>query len=187
MPTVEVDLDDLEALIFVSAAIKNIEGALMSFRRDPFVQSAQGKFIPAQKRLEVACRNAKRSAAPKDGPYYKNTMVHFDEPMLTENKKLLVSLYASRNQHGLVRVQTHASSLEAKHGPVKLALDSLSVRGMIEVGNYVDGGLWLGDDFPIIGVNHEFYMVRFTARGEAEAKRLMIEDEQNFAESMVCR
>jgi hypothetical protein len=157
MPTVEVDLDDLEALIYASAAIKNIESAIVTYKRDPFVQQMQGKFLPAQKRLETLVRNAKRSAARRD------TVVHFDAPLTEAMAKFLVRLYAQRDQYGY-------SSIEFSY---KLQVDDLAVRGMIEPGQYVYGGQWTGDDYPIVRIDPAYLMVRFTVRGEEEATRLL--------------
>lgn len=154
MPTIEVELDDLEALIYASAAIKNIEGALASYRRDPFVNSMGGKFLPAQKRLEDAVRNAKRGIA-------HDTAVKFNEPLRSDEATRLKELYCSLMPSGV--------------GPLRddAAAGSLAAKGMIEIGTKVSGAVWPGQDVPALQKDPTALIARLTDRGVAEATRII--------------
>lgn len=63
MPTVTVDSDDLEALLFATSGIKDLENALDQRKRNPIVQSTKGKLEGAHDRLSIAWRRAKREAS----------------------------------------------------------------------------------------------------------------------------
>jgi hypothetical protein len=60
MPTVIVETDDLEALLFATSGIKDLEAALDQRRRNPLVKSGMGKLEGAHDRLSTAWRRAKR-------------------------------------------------------------------------------------------------------------------------------
>lgn len=70
MPSVTVDLDDLETIVMTTGALKTIEGALNARKNDPFVHQYLD-FSEAHDRLSSAMRNAKRADAgtlvPWDG------------------------------------------------------------------------------------------------------------------------
>lgn len=57
---VTIDSDDIEALIYATAAIKGIENALEANRTDPFGQLAKGRFHAAHDRICNAWREALR-------------------------------------------------------------------------------------------------------------------------------
>ena len=60
MPSVTVDVDDLEALLFATSGIKDLEAALDQRRRNPMVTGTKGKLEGAHDRLSTAWRRAKR-------------------------------------------------------------------------------------------------------------------------------
>lgn len=60
MPSVTVDVADLEALLFATSGIKDLEAALDQRRRNPMVSSTKGKLEGAHDRLSTAWRRAKR-------------------------------------------------------------------------------------------------------------------------------
>jgi hypothetical protein len=62
MPSVTVDVADLEALLFATSGIKDLEAALDQRRRNPMVASTKGKMEGAHDRLSTAWRRAKREA-----------------------------------------------------------------------------------------------------------------------------
>jgi hypothetical protein len=161
---VEVDLDDLEALVFASAAIKQIEGTLVAYRRDPFTQDAAGRFVRAQKRLESVMRDARRRERSGE------TVIAYNDPLTAEEGAMLRGLVDRRDQFDYTAI-----TVEEKlplHDRQFSAVDQLAAKGMIEVGSYVYGGSWNGDDHPVIRIDPNRYMVRFTARGEAEVNRM---------------
>lgn len=157
MPKVEVDSEDLEALIYASAVIKTIEGQLASFRRDPFMKDAGEKFLPAQKRLESAWRNAKRAAAPE------NMLININDPPTDQDKLLLLGLWRRKDQYGFVRVARHVG--QASMMGQKSSMDSLTAKGLIDLGDAIYGGRFTGDEHPVMLIDIEHYMVRFTRKG----------------------
>jgi hypothetical protein len=68
MPTVTVDADDLEALLFSTGAIKDVEYAIAGRARDPLVKSATTKLAGAHDRAAAAWRRAKRAEPEAPAP-----------------------------------------------------------------------------------------------------------------------
>jgi hypothetical protein len=62
MVAVTVDTEDLEALLFATSGIKDLEAALDQRRRNPMVTSTKGRLEGAHDRLSTAWRRAKRNA-----------------------------------------------------------------------------------------------------------------------------
>jgi hypothetical protein len=62
MPTVAVDTDDLEALLFATGGIRELEAALAGRKQNPMVRSGEAKLAGAHDRLSTAWRRAKREA-----------------------------------------------------------------------------------------------------------------------------
>jgi hypothetical protein len=62
MPSVTVDVADLETLLFATSGIKDLEAALDQRRRNTMVTSTKGKLEGAHDRLSTAWRRAKREA-----------------------------------------------------------------------------------------------------------------------------
>jgi hypothetical protein len=62
MPNVTVDADDLEALLFATSGIKDLEAALQQRKTNPLVKSGMGRMAIAHDRLSTAWRRAKREA-----------------------------------------------------------------------------------------------------------------------------
>ena len=60
--TVTVSAADLEALLFATSGIKDIEAALDQRRRNPMVAAGTGRLAGAHERLSAAWRRAKREA-----------------------------------------------------------------------------------------------------------------------------
>ena len=60
MPDVTVNSDDLEALLFATGGIKDLESALDQRKRNPMVISGVGRLAGAHDRLSAAWRRAKR-------------------------------------------------------------------------------------------------------------------------------
>lgn len=147
---VTVDLEDLERIVYAASAVKQIEGALAAWKRDPFVQPHL-EFTPAQKRLESAMRNAKRAAA--------DTVVKYDEPLTEEEASMLSEVVDS-----FVAVEITASEKAPKPGELMSIYDRLAAKGAVEIGQKLNGVLWAGADRPEI-VPVPKYLVRETARG----------------------
>ena len=60
MSTVVVDTDDLEALLFATSGIKDIEAAIQQRKTNPMVKSGMGRLAGAHDRLAAAWRRSKR-------------------------------------------------------------------------------------------------------------------------------
>jgi hypothetical protein len=161
MTEVTIDLDDLEALVYVSSAIKTIESALAAYKRDPFVQKAHGKFGAAQKRLEDVIRRARRSERSGE------TEIAYDGPLDLEEEAVLGSLWRRRDRDDVVTTIAVEEKLQQTSDGLS-PIDRLAAKGMIEVGSYVYGAKWTGDGYPIIRIDATRYMVRFTTRGESK-------------------
>ena len=73
MPTVTIDAADLEALLFSTGAIKDIEAALVARERDPLARSAIHRLTGAHDRIAAAWRRANRAEpeAPTDADIAK--------------------------------------------------------------------------------------------------------------------
>jgi hypothetical protein len=65
MITVTVDYDDLEALLFATGAIKDVENAIKGRDRDPLVRSTASRLTAAHDRVAAAWRRAKREPPPE--------------------------------------------------------------------------------------------------------------------------
>jgi hypothetical protein len=69
MPNVTIDADDLEALLFATGGIKDLETAIHTLqntlagrKQNPMVRAGMGKLEAAHERLSTAWRRAKREA-----------------------------------------------------------------------------------------------------------------------------
>lgn len=159
---VTVDYDDLERIVYAASAIKQIEGALVSFRRDPMVQRL-GDFIPAQKRLESAMRNAKRAEL--------GTLVNYDEPLTPEESSNLAYIKAACEDRdppgGLFGLFVISPEDKAEPGRAMSPYDRLAAKGMIEIGQFVQGVVWAGADAAQLTADPKGYAARLTARGRA--------------------
>lgn len=116
MPSVTVDVADLETLLFATSGIKDLEAALDQRRRNPMVISTKGKLEGAHDRLSLAWRRAKREA---DWPMKVVTEAEIAE---------LRSMFTDLNGH------THAFAVLYEY-PMHFAQDLLLVEA---------GPLWEG-------------------------------------------
>ena len=62
---VTVDYEDLEALLFATGAIKDVESAIKGRDRDPLAKSAASRLTAAHDRVAAAWRRAKREPPPE--------------------------------------------------------------------------------------------------------------------------
>lgn len=151
MPSVTVDLSDLERIVFATSAIKGVEAALTQAKNDPFVRPHM-QYAEAHDRLASAMRNAMRSEA-------NDTLVKFDEPVTKGELKLLRQCPNDR----VITIQATE----------KTAWDPLSAKGCIEMGTLVTGYIWPGKERPDLFPNPEGYAVRITPRGISKREELL--------------
>lgn len=166
MTAVTVDLEDLETIVFATAAIKAIESALANRRSDPFVQSHLD-YTAAHDRLASAMRNATRAAA--------GTLVAFDEPLTkTEASALRYVLDATDPGKGAYK-KSGVAEWFAISGADKAAVgedmsiyDRLAAKGCLQVGQFVTGVVFAGVATPYLKADPERgFAAMVTDRGRA--------------------
>jgi hypothetical protein len=119
---VTIDSDDLEALLFSTAAIKSVENALIAQKRDEQFKSAAGRFSAAHDRAANAWREATRR---RDRPEL------FREPTAKELEELRrLDLAGARGPQG---IEVNVGSLRHLLGP-----------GWIEFGVHRQQVNWTG-------------------------------------------
>lgn len=159
MTQVTVDLEDLEAAVFAAAAIKNIEGALTTFRRDPFTKT-KVLFSDAHERLAGAMRNARRAES--------GTLVPWDEPLSVEERELLVRVdnYECEHREKGKPFRVALDDKLPEQGQSMALLDCLAAKGCLVLGQFVVGILWAGTSDPELRLlPQDGYAVQITDRG----------------------
>ena len=152
--TVVVDLDDLRALVFATAAIKGIEAALDQRKRDPFVGEHLDNLTAAHQRVATAMVQAERAGT--------GTATDWDAPLTTEEIKAMryvADAVAGRQKGFNLFVISAADKMDE---PV---YDRLQAKGMLQVGQFVQGVVWAGADRPEITADPKGYGARLTIRG----------------------
>lgn len=152
MPSVTVDLDDLEALVFATGAIKQIDSLLAARRGDPFVVPYLAR-TDAHDRCAEAARFARRAEN-------QDVVTKWDEPLTEEEAEVLLKLGADVNR---------VSPDERLKVP---AIDTLMAKGCVVLGHFVDGVLWGGKPTPEIQVDPKAFAVKITPCGQAKLEAL---------------
>lgn len=155
MKTVTVALEDLEALVFATGAIKTIEGVLASRKEDPFVKPFLA-MTDAHNRCAAAMRDVKRAEA--------GTLIKYDEPLTKEERDTLEEI-ASGDIPGI----SVGAKLPQK-GEAMSVYDRLAAKGCVVLGQRVHGVIWGGEDKPSLAIDPNEYAIRITERGR---KRLL--------------
>lgn len=160
---VTVDHDDLETLIFASAAIKTIEGALAARKSDPFVRPHLD-YTAAHDRLASAMRNAKRAEN-------QDTLIKFDEPLTDEEMAALVKVdEATSGKYASRYMVLSRKDKAGPRGAVMSVFDQLAAKGCVEMGTLVHGVIWSGASHPELEPEASFG-IRLTARGREKLDR----------------
>ena len=161
MPSVTVDLADLETLVITTDAMKIVEGALQARKANPFVRQHL-EFTEAHDRLASAMRNAMRASA--------DTLVPFDEALDDNEIKLLRQI--NDNKGSL----TPEEKAPEKDAAMSVA-DRLAAKGCVVMGNFVTGIVWAGAKaVSDIRPDNKGFAVKITDRGrqklaEIDAKK----------------
>ena len=150
MPTVTVDIDDLERLVMTSGALKAVEDALKQRREDPFVREHLD-FTDAHNRLAEAVRHIRRGNA--------DTLVAWDGELSKDEIKLLRKI-----KHGDLTVLTRDAKGPYSGEDMSIA-DRLAAKGCVVMGQLVKGVLWAGDTKPEIVIDPQGFPVKITSRG----------------------
>lgn len=146
---VEVDLDDLETLIFATGVINTIESALVQRKQDPFVKPHLD-YTNAQRNLVAAMNSAKRVEA--------NTAVAWDGALSKEEINFLQSDDILSVIDGVTRLK-------------QPEIDSLAAKGCIQIGQMCEGAVWPGESKADIRPLSKF-LVRITVRGLDKLEKL---------------
>ncbi|MFP5248653.1 MAG: hypothetical protein ACLGP3_02355 [Acidobacteriota bacterium] len=105
MPTVTVDAADLEALLFATSGIKDLEAALQQRKSNPLVKSGEGRLTGAHDRLSAAWRRANRE---ESWPTRTVTEVDIAElrAMFATTEVAILSRYPQRLAQELLLVES---------------------------------------------------------------------------------
>jgi hypothetical protein len=174
---VEVELEDLETIVFATAAIKQIENALSGRKNDPFVRPYL-QYSEAHSNLTTAMTHAKRSkeayATPWNGELSEEEITYLQSlDAFDRNKERRNSL----NPDGYDKV---SGDQRIKHQEI----DSLLAKGCIKMGTLCYGVLWSGESQPSLRQTPEFATM-ITPRGRTKLEEVLMkraEDAKLFSE-----
>ena len=151
---VEVEFEDLETLLFATAAIKNIESLLTARKYDPFVKPHL-QYNQAHDAVLGAMNQARRATADTatawDGELTKPE-IQFLEDFNPENP-------APYEMSGEYRT---------KHKEI----DALAAKGCVRIGQMVSGCIWAGQDRPDLKPIPVF-AVAITPRGKEKLEQAL--------------
>lgn len=142
---VEVEIEDLETVVFATAALKTIEGALQSRKEDPFVKPHLN-FTPAHNNLVAAMNGARRSVTADTATLWDGE--------LNEKEIKLLQLFVASPVH----------EVDSEYRKRHTEIDSLASKGCLRIGQLVAGALWPGESKPDIRPI-EGYALTMTPRG----------------------
>lgn len=167
MVDITIALEDLETLIFGAAAVKAIEVAMDTRKRDPFVPSSN-KITEALNRLTSEARSARRSKEDYQTPW--DGELDGDENNWI---RVLWTLYDKQDplDRG-IWMYRYALRLGAFPNGRHPAIDRLAAKGMIVIGSAVSGAIWPGVEQPELKLDPTFVWLRLTPRGIKKAEEL---------------
>ena len=142
---VEVDLGDLETIVFATAAIKSIENALQARKQDPFVKPHLA-YAEAHDRLVGAMNGARRATA--------DTKTAWDGDLTIQEVRILKKLWD-------VPLSVIGAEYRQKHPEI----DKLLAKGCIRMGQCVEGALWAGETRADIRPT-SLFAIAITQRGK---------------------
>jgi len=163
MTKVTVDHDDLETIIFATAAIKAIEGALAARKTDPFVRPHLD-YTAAHDRLATAMRNAKRAEN-------QDTLVKFDDPLTGEEMAALTEVHEATTGKYASRFMVLSRKKKAPEDNQAMSVyDQLSAKGCVQMGVLVHGVIWAGAASPELESEAAFG-IKLTDRGREKLEK----------------
>ena len=149
---VEVELEDLETIVFATGTIKTIEGALASRKQDPFVKPHL-EFTNAHNNLVTAMNSVRRATA--------GTETQWDGEFTKDELELLREVSAKE-----------VLECDVFHRAKNKEIDTLMAKGCIRIGQLVAGAVWPGeskaDIKPIAG-----YALAITQRGKDKLEKAL--------------
>ena len=150
---VTVDLNDLETIIYATAAIKQVESALASRRHDPFVKTHL-EYMEAHNNLVAVMNGARRAEA--------GTAIPWDGELSKEEIAALKKLHSALTKGYVVEITADARM--DKHSSGYLPVDDLASKGCVKIGQCVKGAIWPGQTQPDLKSVPQF-AVMITPRG----------------------
>jgi hypothetical protein len=149
---VEVEIEDLETIIFATAIIKTIESQLRSRKEDPFVQPHLD-YTRAHDALVLAMNSARRATA--------DTKIQWDGELSAKEIKFLQQFAACP-----------VFEVDGEYRKKRDEVDSLAAKGCIRIGQLVSGAVWPGepkaDIRPVSG-----YAIMITKRGNEKLGQVL--------------
>lgn len=172
MTDITVNLEDLETLIFAAAAVKSIEAAMDTRKRDPFVPK-EAPIKAALDRLAVEARSARRSKetylTPWDGELDDDEKKWLDrvckdyDPGDWDSRMITISadeLYGGAGN----------PALAPRQGPVH----TLANKGMVAIGTAGYAVIWPGADQPELRPDPFGFYLMPTPRGLNKWRELKV-------------
>lgn len=141
---VEVEIEDLETLIFATSIIKTFESALQARKTDPFVKPHLD-YTNASNNLTVAMNGARRAVS--------DTKTEWDGALSKDEIALLKEFEKSKVFEVTAEFRTKTKEV-----------DTLASKGCLRIGQLVSGAVWPGEERadirPVPG-----YALAITPRG----------------------
>ena len=157
---VEVEIQDLETIVFATAAIKKIETALSTRKHDPFVKPYL-EFNEAHNNLTTALTHAKRSQNSQD------YATPWDGELSIKEIKYLQDV-SSYTTYKTVSGDERNPASQGYNDVV----DSLMAKGCIKMGQLVSGIVWAGEEHPFLEKMPSFG-VAITLRGRTKLTKVV--------------
>lgn len=127
---VEVEIEDLETIIFSTAVIKNIETLLAARKTDPFVKPHLD-YNRAHDALVLAMNSARR--------FIVDTKIDWGGK-LSDKEFALLKQFASSD----------VFEIDGEFRKKKPETDTLAAKGCLRIGQMVKGAVWPGEQRPDI-------------------------------------
>ena len=153
---VAVELKDLETLLYVTAAIKQIEQVLVQRKHDPFVKPEQD-YKQAHDNLVAAMNSATRANS--------GTAIPYDGPLTDKEIDYLKSVSSSLME----RIVPEVNAKER----FELPIDTLAAKGCVKIGQCVKGAIWPGQTQADLK-STDMFAVMITPRGRSKLEEAMI-------------
>ena len=151
---VEVEFEDLETIVYATAAIKQIETALTARKQDPFVRPHLN-FTSAHNNLVAAMNSATRAQA--------DTAIAWDGELTSNEIKFLEEFVA-----------VPVFEIDGAYRKKNKEVDTLAAKGCVRIGQLVSGAVWPGelkaDIKPIAG-----YAIAITDRGKDKLSKALLQ------------
>lgn len=150
---VEVDLEDLETIIFATAVIKTIETQLAARRVDPFIKPHLA-YSNAHDNL-VSAMNSARRGSEQLQTLWNGELTEDELSFLTELDKIIVL------------------EVDGEHRRKSEWIDSLASKGCLMIGQCVAGAVWPGADKADLKPVAMF-AIKITRRGHDKLEKLKL-------------